>query len=452
MSITALFSSRTKNVLPLSATAEVSQNRTVSEKEWNEYQDQSMLLKALNRSLAIIEFQSDGTILTANDNFCDTVGYRHEEIVGRHHSMFVDQLTTKSTYYAKFWERLAAGEFQSGGFQRFARDGKEIWIQATYNPVFDNQGRVVKVVKLAVDITKQKQAAKDIQDRSTATIEFQPDGTIITANEKFLTSVGYSLSQIVGQHHRMFVPRDVAASLEYQRFWERLNRGEDEQGVFRRINSRGEEIWLQGAYNPILDNRGQVYRVVKTVTDITEQVAVREKTERMGNTIARSVTEMTTAIEEISQRVSRNAELARNAESNAVRAQQRVGELQSSSTTIGKVVSLIQDLAEQTNLLALNATIEAARAGESGRGFAVVASEVKELANQTARATNEIRGNIESIQASITDVVEVIQNIGSGITEVSTNTTSVASSVEEQSVLMGSLSSTANELLTLTNE
>lgn len=452
MSITAFFSTRTKNVLPLSVPEKDSPNRSVSEQEWNEYHDQSMLLKALDRSLAIIEFQPDGTILTANANFCSAVGYRLEEIVGRHHSMFVDQLTANSKYYAQFWERLGAGEFQSGEFQRFVRDGREVWIQATYNPVFDKQGRVVKVVKLAVDITKQKRAARDIQDRSTATIEFQPDGTIVTANEKFLCAVGYSLSQIVGQHHRMFVPRDIASSLEYQRFWERMNRGEYEQGVFRRINSRGEEIWLQGAYNPILDNRGQVYRVVKTVTDITEQVGVREKTGRMGNTIARSVTEMTTAIEEISQRVSRNAELARNAESNAVRAQQRVGELQASSTTIGKVVSLIQDLAEQTNLLALNATIEAARAGESGRGFAVVASEVKELANQTARATNEIRGNIESIQSSITDVVEVIQNIGSGITEVSTNTTSVASSVEEQSVLMGSLSSTANELLTLTKE
>ncbi|MCA9153744.1 MAG: PAS domain-containing methyl-accepting chemotaxis protein [Planctomycetales bacterium] len=398
----------------------------------------------------MIEFSPDGTILDANSNFLNALGYRLDEIVGKHHRLFVDPKFAASDRYRKLWSELRTGNFQSGEFERIHKDGKAVWIQATYNPVLDQNGHVTKIIKLAADITQQKQAIADMQNRSTAIIEFEPDGTIIGANQRFLTSVGYRLEDIKGQHHRMFMPVDERQSAEYAKFWPRLASGECIQGEFQRLNSTGEEIWLRGAYSPVFDGEGTVIKVIKTVANITEEVIAKRHAAEVGNSIARNVTEMSQAINEISSRVTRTAQLAKNAEGSAGSARQVVAQLNQNSTAIGEVVSLIQDLAEQTNLLALNATIEAARAGESGRGFAVVASEVKELANETAKATNNIRESILLIQQNITDVVGSIEHITVDVTEVSTNTTGVASSVEEQSVLMGRLSSTAEELLSIT--
>jgi len=416
-----------------------------------EYKHLKSTMAALNQSQAVIEFEPDSTIIHANQNFLTAMGYALEEIVGKKHRMFVSEAIASSTNYAQFWTELKNGHFQCAEFQRFAKGGREVWIQATYNPVFDNAGKVIRIIKLATDVTKQKHAQAEIQNRSQAVIEFEPDGTILTANDLFLKTVGYSLHEIQGSHHRMFMPAEEANSAEYQQFWPALARGEYKQGEFRRINKRGEDLWLLGAYNPIFDGKGQVARVVKGVSNITAQIRARERAGHVGHSIANSVTEMSHAIGEISGRIVRTAELAKTAESGADSAGKIVIELNTNSTNIGKVVNLIQDLAEQTNLLALNATIEAARAGENGRGFAVVASEVKELANQTAKATSDIRMTIESLQSNIAAVVGSIHEISQGVTEVSSNTTSVASSVEEQSVLMAGLSKTADELLALTS-
>lgn len=409
----------------------------------------SSIMDSLNRSQAVIEFEPSGKILNANENFLATVGYSLSEIKGQHHSLFVDPSYAKSASYSEFWEKLRQGEFQSAEFQRFGKGGREIWIQATYNPVLDEQGNVSMVVKFASDITRQKQALKEIQDRSQALIEFEPDGTILNANELFLQTVGYSMSEIKGQHHRMFMPPGEASTQEYAEFWPLLARGEFRQGEFRRVKKSGEELWLQGAYNPVFDNTGAVVRVVKGVADITATIKGKGQADRIGKTIAKSVGEMTSSIGEISQSISRTAALAQKAETNADDAKKIVDELNQSSTTIGRVVNVIQDLSEQTNLLALNATIEAARAGETGRGFAVVANEVKMLANQTGEATSDIRTSIETIQGNISGVVEAIQGIAEGVTEVSTNTSTVAAAVEEQSALMGGMNDTAEELLQL---
>lgn len=415
----------------------------------DQFDDYRRIIESLERSQAVIEFKPDGTILRANDNFLGATGYSLNEIVGNHHRMFVDPSYAESRRYADFWAALNRGEFQSAEFRRFGKGGREIWIQATYNPVFDEAGNVIKVIKFATDITRQKQSQIEIQDRAQAVIEFEPDGTIVHANSLFLNTVGYSLEEIKGQHHRIFMPQEDANTPEYQAFWEHLARGEYRQGEFRRVKKDGSELWLLGAYNPVFDLQGNVIKVVKGVSDITSQVTSKRHASHVGNAIATNASEMSKAIQDVSERLSATVSLARNAEGSADKANRLVDELNKSSSSISKVVDLIQDLADQTNLLALNATIEAARAGDAGRGFAVVASEVKGLANQTGSATNDIRNSVETIRRNINEVIDSIQEISTGITEVSSNTTNIAASVEEQSALMSSLSGTADELLSL---
>ncbi len=409
--------------------------------------------EAIHRSQAVIEFQLDGTIITANENFLKTVGYTLDEVQGQHHRMFVERSYAIGAEYRAFWDSLRAGKFHSAIYRRLGKGGKEIWIQASYNPIFDDDGKVVKVVKFATDVTEQKllsaQHASQVAaiDRSQAVIEFELDGTIRTANDNFLKAVGYSLSEIQGQHHRMFVDSQYANSSEYAEFWESLRHGEVRAAEFKRFGKNHKEIWIQATYNPIFDAEGNVRTIIKYATDVTEQVLTKNRVTRVSSSIASNVTEMAQAIEEISRNVSRTATLAKSAEDSASATTANVERLDAGSAKIGKVVNVIQELAEQTNLLALNATIEAARAGESGRGFAVVANEVKDLANQTAEATKSIGASVEEIQANITAAVDSIHGIAKGVSEVSTNTSSVAASVEEQSVLMTGLRDTAEELL-----
>jgi len=410
-----------------------------------------LLIDSLGRSQAVIEFEPDGTIITANQNFLGALGYRLDEIVGQHHRIFVDPIEAQSDSYRKFWEDLGAGTFQSAEYRRIAKQGDEIWIQATYNPVVDDDGDVLRVVKFASDVTAQKLSQKEIQDRSQAVIEFLPDGTIMAANTLFLQTVGYSLEELVGQHHRMFMPPGQADTAEYQDFWPSLARGEFLQGEFQRVDRAGNELWLQGAYNPMLDQNGEVVRVVKGVSNITEQVQAKREADRVGQSIAQSVSEMADAIDEISRTVVRTADLAQTAEGGASRASTKVSELDQASNAIGKVIDLIQGLSEQTNLLALNATIEAARAGEAGQGFAVVANEVKLLATQTSEAAGDIRNSIETIQGEISSVVHMIAEITESVTEVSNEASGVAAAIEEQSVVMGQMNNSAEELLAINN-
>jgi methyl-accepting chemotaxis protein len=249
----------------------------------------------------------------------------------------------------------------------------------------------------------------------------------------------------------MFMPPEEVDTNDYVNFWPSLANGEFKQGEFRRQTKSGDELWLLGAYNPVIDHSGEVKQVVKSVTNITDQVAGRQKTERVGGSIANSVSEMTSAISEIAENINRSARLAQDAEANAHDASSMVGALNNSGEAIGRVVGVIQRLSEQTNMLALNATIEAARAGEAGRGFAVVANEVKGLATQTGEATDDIGASIEAIQSEVAQVVAMIQHITDAVSEVSETTTTVAAAVEEQSYLMAEINKSAEELMSLTS-
>lgn len=407
------------------------------------------LVESLNRSQARINLTPDGEILDANANFLGALGYTLDEVRGKHHSIFVDPTEAKSQTYLDFWAKLRRGEFQTAEYLRIGKGGRRVWIQATYNPVMDDAGQVTSVVKFATDITQQREAEQEIRNRSQAVIEFLPDGTILDANHRFLQCTGYSLSEIKGQHHRMFMPHDEATSASYAEHWPALARGEFRQGEFHRVDKHGNDLYLQGAYNPVFDADGKVNRVIKGANDITQQVQAKATADRIGQQIASNLGEMDAALGEISSSVAGTATLAQSAESDAENATNVVHQLNQSSESIGKVVTTIQRLSEQTNLLALNATIEAARAGESGRGFAVVANEVKVLSNQTGDATEDIRSSIEAIQADISTVVHAIQDIVEGVAEVSSNTHTVAAAIEEQAVLMTQMNETARDLLSV---
>ena len=239
--------------------------------------DNQAKVDAINRSQAVIEFELDGTIITANSNFLEAMGYTLEEVCGRHHSMFCAADYAASAEYKTFWAELGRGKFQSAAFQRFAKDGREVWVQASYNPVLDRSGKPTKVIKFATDITAQRQEAADHAaqieaiSRVQAVIAFNLDGTIITANENFLATVGYSLAEIAGKHHSMFCDRGYTASAEYRQFWERLRAGQYEAAEFQRFGKGGREVWIQASYNPVFDASGKPVKVIKFATDISER-------------------------------------------------------------------------------------------------------------------------------------------------------------------------------------
>ena len=255
---------------------------TETEKETTDLRGQ---LDALSRSTAIISFTPDGLVLDANKNFLGAVGYALAEVMGKHHRMFVSEEEASSPEYEALWARLRAGEYVSDTFRRIRKDGSDLWIQASYNAIKDPMGRVYKVVKFATDITEQTIRNNDYEgqlaalSRSTAVISFSPDGTILGANDNFLGVVGYDEEDIVGKHHRMFVPQKEAASPAYAQFWRDLAAGKFQSGAYERVDHAGKSVYIQASYNPITDQRGKVYKVVKFASDITEETVSRKRFE-----------------------------------------------------------------------------------------------------------------------------------------------------------------------------
>jgi methyl-accepting chemotaxis protein len=582
---------------------------------------------AIDRVMAVIEFELDGTVITANANFLKTLGYSLEEIQGKHHSLFVHSAQRSSVEYKRFWQDLAAGKQFAGEFKRIGKGGREVWIQASYNPIRDADGRPCKVVKYATDITTAKLQAADFKGqieaigRVQAVIEFELDGTILNANENFLKTLGYQLDEVQGKHHSMFVEPSVRASSEYKRFWNDLAEGKFQAARYKRLAKGGREVWIQASYNPIFDLNDRPFKVVKYATDITEAVlqeyrnvrfasitesnsagimyadpdltirylnpALRDilrkveqhlpcKTDeligrsldvfykdpqqqrrlltdpsnlpttttiRLGaesvqltvvgtydaaknylgpmaqweivtdklaaeareksmtenlkqtletvnknaqslasaseelsvvaqqmssnseetaaqanvvaaasdqvsknvSTVAASAEEMSITVREIAKNASEAARVATSAVKVAAETNKTVAKLGESSVEIGKVIKVITSIAQQTNLLALNATIEAARAGEAGKGFAVVANEVKELAKQTAAATEDISQKIEAIQTDTKAAVGAISQIGLIIDQINDFQSTIASSVEEQAATTNEIARSAGE-------
>jgi len=411
--------------------------------------EQAAQAEAVSRAQAVIEFNMDGTIVTANENFLNALGYSLPEIRGKHHSMFVDQATRDSAVYREFWAKLNRGQFDSGEYKRIGKGGKEVWILASYNPVIDQNGKPLKVVKFATNVTAQKLQNADLAGqiaaigKSQAVIEFNMDGTVITANSNFLNALGYSLGEIQGRHHSMFVDPADRDSAEYREFWASLNRGNYQAAEYKRLGKGGKEIWIQASYNPILDLNGKPFKVVKYATDTTVQVIARMRSEKvrgMMDQVASGAEELNASVREISEAMTKSQETAATAVDRVEAADQQAQRLSAAAEQMSSIVELIGNITGQINLLALNATIESARAGEAGRGFAVVASEVKNLANQAKQATDKIGQEIGNLNGISGDVVAALNSIKKAIQDVSEYVTSTAAAVEEQSAVTGEMS------------
>src|ERR1700744_664852 len=406
-------------------------------------------IAAIGRAQAVIEFNMDGTIVTANQNFLGAMGYSLPEIQGKHHSMFVMPADRDSAAYREFWASLNRGDYQAAEYKRIGKGGKEVWILATYNPIMNDTGKPFKVVKFATDVTDQKMKAIDSEGqisaigKSQAVIEFNMDGTIRVANQNFLNAMGYSLGEVEGKHHSMFVEHAERNSQGYREFWDTLNRGQYQAAEYKRIAKGGREVWIQASYNPILDLNGKPFKVVKYATDTTAQAIARQKAERargLIESVAAGSEEMSASIREISQTMTKSKETAALATGRVEAADQQALKLNSAAQAMSGIVEMIGDITGQINLLALNATIESARAGDAGRGFAVVASEVKNRANQAKQATDKIGLEIGGLNEISVEVVTALNAIKQEIQNVSEYVTSTAAAVEEQSTVTGEMS------------
>ena len=369
---------------------------------------------SLEEEMLVLMLDPQGRIERANDNFLKEMGYTPERLQGQALLTLIPEHVRNLDFHHRVRQALERGEHLAGVIRLLRGNGEEAWLRSILQPVRDSSGRIRFFSLHASDLTRTIETSREHENlikalqRSTAVIEFNLNGEVLTANQRFLDAMGYSLAQIQGKHHRIFCDPSEYNSPEYQRFWEQLRRGEFVVNRFRRLDSHGRDVWLEASYNPITDAHDRLYKVVKFATVITDQVQREEAvaqaagiafetskgTDESARNGALVVQQMLDAMTELAARMQEAA--------------QGIEALDKQSQLIGSIVKNISSIADQTNLLALNAAIEAARAGDQGRGFAVVADEVRQLASRTSAATVEITSVVGQNQQLAERAVEII--------------------------------------------
>jgi len=401
-------------------------------------------LAAINKALAVIEFTLDGKIIKANKNFLDLMGYTLEEIKGQHHRIFVAEEERNAPAYAQFWQKLGRGEYDQRLYRRITKSGHEVWIQATYNPIIDALGRPFKIVKYARDVTQQQLQAADFSGQITAinkvraVIEFDVNGNILHANNNFLRAVGYSLSEIVGKHHAIFVEPAERASAQYQEFWKRLAAGQYDAGLYRRVKKNGDALWLQANYNPIFDMDGRVFKVVKYATDVSIQTHATQTLQAAVGGLSQALSTGSASAQQANDLVKATSSIAEQGGVVMQEVVNKMAAINASAAKITEIIGVIDEITFRTNLLALNAAVEAARAGEHGRGFAVVAGEVRSLAQRTAASASEIKTLIGGSVNEARQGTELVMNAGKTMS-------TMVNSINDITGIIETISTSAND-------
>ncbi|WFS17100.1 methyl-accepting chemotaxis protein [Pseudomonas sp. 905_Psudmo1] len=369
---------------------------------------------SLDEEMLALYLDAQGRIDSVNANFEKEMLYRADQLRGRPLLALIPEHVRNLDFHHRVRHALERGEHLAGVIRLKRGNGEEAWLRSILQPLRDSQGKVQRFSIYASDLTRTIETSREHENlisalqRSTAVIEFNLNGEVLTANQRFLDSMGYSLTRIQGKHHRIFCDASEANSPQYQRFWEQLRRGEFATGRFRRLDSHGREVWLEASYNPITDAHDNLYKVVKFATVITDQVN-REAAIAEAASIAFETSKGTDdSAKNGASVVQQMLDTMRELSSRMQEAAQGIEALDKQSQLIGAIVKNISSIAEQTNLLALNAAIEAARAGEQGRGFAVVADEVRQLASRTSSATEEITQVVGQNQQLAERAVELI--------------------------------------------